>query len=51
MTARQALDATLKGIPLKKYAETHPELKAAIKQWGVVKKPFVGKPEAKGFKY
>jgi len=49
--ARQALEAALKGIPLKKYAEKYPELKSAIKQWGIVKKPFVGKPEAKGFKY
>lgn len=51
MAARQALDAVMKGMPLKTYAEKHPELKQAIRQWGIVKKPFVGKPEAKGFKY
>ena len=49
--ARQALEAAMKRIPLREYAKKHPELKSAIKQWGVVKKPFVGKPEAKGFKY
>jgi ribulose-bisphosphate carboxylase large chain len=42
--AKQALDAVMKKIPLKTYARTHPELKIAIKHWGIVKKPFVGKP-------
>jgi ribulose 1,5-bisphosphate carboxylase large subunit-like protein len=32
---RQALDATLEGIPLPEYAEEHPELKAALEQWGM----------------
>ena len=31
---RQAVDATLKKIPLKKYAQTHEELKEALKIWG-----------------
>jgi len=31
---RQALDATLEGIPLKEYAKNHAELKIAIEQWG-----------------
>jgi ribulose-bisphosphate carboxylase large chain len=31
---RQAVDATVKKIPLKKYAETHEELKKALKKWG-----------------
>jgi ribulose-bisphosphate carboxylase large chain len=31
--ARQALDASLKEIPLKKHAEKHPELKAALDKW------------------
>ena len=30
---RQAIDATLKKIPLEKYAEDHPELKAAMETW------------------
>ena len=34
---RQAVDATLKGISLKKYAENHRELALAIKKWGVYK--------------
>nr|VDD88708.1 RuBisCO long chain, Form III-b [uncultured archaeon] len=32
--ARQALDAAMQGISLKKYAETHKELKGAIGKWG-----------------
>ena len=31
---RQALDATLKKIPLKEYARSHIELKTALDQWG-----------------
>lgn len=31
---RQAVDATLKKISLKKYAETHQELKEALEAWG-----------------
>jgi ribulose-bisphosphate carboxylase large chain len=30
---RQAVDATLRGISLKKHAKTHPELKMALDQW------------------
>jgi len=30
---RQSLDAALKGIPLAKYAESHEELRAALKKW------------------
>ncbi len=33
--ARQALGATIKKVPLKEYAERHPELAAAIKKWGI----------------
>jgi len=51
MAARQALCAAMGGITLRECAKTHPELKAAVRQWGIIKKPFVGKPEAKGFKY
>lgn len=36
--ARQALDATLKRIPLKEYAKTHSELRAAIEKWKSVTK-------------
>lgn len=36
VAARQALDAAMKGIPLKEYAKTHEELAKAIKKWGVV---------------
>ncbi|CCQ95102.1 Ribulose bisphosphate carboxylase-like protein [[Clostridium] ultunense Esp] len=32
---RQAIDATINNIPLRKYAETHKELKAALDVWGV----------------
>jgi ribulose-bisphosphate carboxylase large chain len=35
--ARQAIEATMKGIPLKTYAKTHKELEQAVKQWGVFK--------------
>jgi ribulose-bisphosphate carboxylase large chain len=31
---RQAVDATLKKIPLKKYAKTHEELRKALEKWG-----------------
>ncbi|NYZ75117.1 type III ribulose-bisphosphate carboxylase [Candidatus Micrarchaeota archaeon] len=31
---RQALEATMKNIPLTKYAQTHPELNQALRQWG-----------------
>jgi 2,3-diketo-5-methylthiopentyl-1-phosphate enolase len=30
---RQAIDATMNGIPLKEYAEDHPELDVVLKQW------------------
>nr|WP_275983796.1 2,3-diketo-5-methylthiopentyl-1-phosphate enolase [Paenibacillus hamazuiensis] len=32
---RQAIDACLQGKPLRVYAETHPELQAAINAWGI----------------
>ncbi|RTE10407.1 2,3-diketo-5-methylthiopentyl-1-phosphate enolase [Paenibacillus whitsoniae] len=32
---RQAIDATLQGVHLRDYAQTHPELKAAIDTWGI----------------
>ena len=31
---RQAVDATLKGVSLKKYAKNHEELREAIEKWG-----------------
>ena len=31
---RQAADSAVKGIPIRKYAERHKELKTALKQWG-----------------
>ena len=31
---RQALNAKMKGTPLKHYARNHPELNQAIKKWG-----------------
>ena len=31
---RQAVDATLKGVPLSEYAETYRELETALKMWG-----------------
>ena len=37
MAMRQAVDATLKNISLKKYAKNHAELRAAINKWGVGK--------------
>jgi 2,3-diketo-5-methylthiopentyl-1-phosphate enolase len=30
---RQAIDATMKGVPLEEYAKTHKELAATLKQW------------------
>ncbi len=36
---RQAIDATLEGLPLQDAAEGKPELKAAIQQWGVRQRP------------
>jgi 2,3-diketo-5-methylthiopentyl-1-phosphate enolase len=30
---RQAIDATMKGIPLSEYAHDHPELAASLKEW------------------
>ncbi|MZQ87474.1 2,3-diketo-5-methylthiopentyl-1-phosphate enolase [Paenibacillus sp. 5J-6] len=32
---RQAIDATLQGIQLRDYAQTHPELQSAIDTWGI----------------
>jgi len=34
---RQAIDATIKNISLKEYANTHKELKAALDKWGYIK--------------
>ncbi len=34
---RQAVDASLKGIDLREYANSHKELKLAIEKWGVLK--------------
>jgi len=34
MAMRQAIEATMKGIPLREYAKKHPELEAALKKWG-----------------
>lgn len=34
VAARQAIDATTKGISLKEYAKKHIELKTALEQWG-----------------
>lgn len=31
---RQSIEATLKGIPLEEYAETHKELRRALEKWG-----------------
>ena len=33
---RQAIDAVMKGIPLKEFAEERKELKAAIEKWGII---------------
>jgi 2,3-diketo-5-methylthiopentyl-1-phosphate enolase len=30
---RQAIDATMQGIPVKEYAKDHTELDAALKEW------------------
>ncbi|TRO50809.1 type III ribulose-bisphosphate carboxylase [Candidatus Bathyarchaeota archaeon] len=35
-TVRQAVDATMKGIPLTQYAKTHPELAKALEKWPVL---------------
>jgi ribulose-bisphosphate carboxylase large chain len=32
--ARQAVDAVMKGVSLKEYAKTHPELRSTLEQWG-----------------
>ncbi|KXA90802.1 ribulose 1,5-bisphosphate carboxylase, partial [candidate division MSBL1 archaeon SCGC-AAA259D18] len=32
---RQAVDASVEGVPIKEYAEDHEELKAAIEKWGI----------------
>ena len=37
---RQAIDATVKGIPLKEYAKDHKELQVALDQWGSGKTGF-----------
>ncbi len=37
MAIRQAMHAALHGMPLKKYAEAHEELRLALEKWGVVK--------------
>lgn len=37
---RQAIDACVKGIPLKDYAEEYPELKVALEKWGARKTGF-----------
>jgi 2,3-diketo-5-methylthiopentyl-1-phosphate enolase len=37
---RQAIDATVKGIPLKEFAQDHKELKVALDQWGSGKTGF-----------
>jgi ribulose-bisphosphate carboxylase large chain len=34
---RQAVEASMKKIPLKKYAQKHIELKKAIEKWGIKK--------------
>ena len=34
---RQALDASLDGVDLRKYSETHKELELAIDRWGDLK--------------
>ena len=38
VAARQAVDATLKGISLEEYSKNHKELKSTINQWGSIKK-------------
>ena len=39
MAWRQAIDATLQGVPLAEAAREKPELKAAIEQWGIRVRP------------
>lgn len=39
MAWRQAIDATLQGVPLVEAAREKPELKAAIEQWGIRVRP------------
>jgi len=34
MAMRQAIEAVMKGMPLKEYAKDHPELKKALEKWG-----------------
>jgi ribulose-bisphosphate carboxylase large chain len=34
LSARQAIEASIKGIPLKEYAKDHLELKSTLEQWG-----------------
>jgi 2,3-diketo-5-methylthiopentyl-1-phosphate enolase len=34
-SVRQAIDAILKNIPLKEAAKEHPELAAALEDWGI----------------
>ena len=36
---RQAVDAVMNDIPLEKYAQDHPELQAALDQWGTFDRP------------
>ncbi len=36
---QQAIDATMQGLPLSEYAQTHEELKSAIEKWGIRKRP------------
>ena len=35
-TMRQAVDAAMKGIPLKEYAKSHPELAKALEKWQIL---------------
>ncbi len=37
---RQAIDACVKGIPVKEYAQDHHELKIALENWGTGKTGF-----------
>ncbi|MCC7354200.1 MAG: ribulose 1,5-bisphosphate carboxylase [Anaerolineae bacterium] len=36
---RQAADAVMQNIPLENYAQDHPELRAALDQWGTFERP------------
>jgi len=36
---RQAIDAILKNIPLREAAREHPELAAALEDWGISENP------------